>query len=525
MAEIVKMIAPGQPPEPDYPDVLDIVGQVPSKPYPLDQLPEQFRRAVSEAQAIVKSPVAMLACSAIAAGSIAVQGLVKVRTLKKLVMPVGLFMLTEAESGERKSSGEKSFTPFMDRWTAEQLAKLQDKQADYEADVAAWKAQIKGCELRIQKLVKDTPEDTAGLEALKTELNRLHHNEPTKPPIPKIRHTDITVEALVKSLKNFPAVAILTAEGAQFFGSVAFQSGNASNFMAKCNSAYSDEAIDVSRSGDGSAMLNNIAMTLHVSVQPEVFQEWCKKNGSTAWDSGFLPRALMAAPETTQGTRLLGSVEEENNAMLETPALDEFNQRAYELLALLPEQMTATGALDRRTLDLSEEALQHWIDFYNHIEQSLGFGGYSEFIRPAASRAAENAARLAAIFHVFDNGPEGEVSQAHMVSACKIIQWHLSETKRFRYRLDLPEHYVHAGNISQRIARFARERKLAGVKDWQVITERHIITKLSPKVVADRKTVRPVINELLDSGHLLRWDDGAERPYVVVNPRIIERKP
>ncbi|MEZ5534397.1 MAG: DUF3987 domain-containing protein [Thiolinea sp.] len=519
MAEIVEF-SPAQ--QPDYPPIQNIVGEVSAKPYPMDDLPDLFRAAANEAQSIIKSPYPMLACSAIAAASIAVQGLVKVRALKKLVMPVGLMMLVEAESGERKSSGEKLFMPFAEKWVAEQLALLEQKQADYEADAAAWKAQIKGCEMRLQKQVKDAPEDTAARDAIRQELRQLYSEEPKKPPIPRIRHSDITVEALVKSLKNFPVIGILTAEGAQFFGSVAFQNGNGSNFMAKCNSAYSDEAIDVSRSGDGSAMLNNIALTLSVSVQPQVFQEWCKKQGSTAWDSGFLPRVLMAAPDTTQGTRLLGSIEEENNTMLETPALDEFNQRAYELLAMLPEQMTKEGNLNRKLLDMSEEALAYWVEFYNHIETSLAPGGYSEFIRSAAARAAENAARLAAIFHVFENGLEGEIEERHVVSACNIVKWHLSETKRFRYRLELPEHYVHAGNVAKRIARFVRERKLSGVAGWQEVTERHIITRLSPKAVQDSKTVKPVIMELLDAGHLLEWQHDAPRPYVVVNPRIVE---
>lgn len=521
MAEIVEF-SPAQQPETDYPEIMDIVGQASSKTYSRNDLPDIFRNAISEAESIVKAPYAMPACAALAAASIAVQGLVKVRTLKKLIMPVGLMMLIEAESGERKSSCEKLFMLFMERWVSEELGKLEGKLADYEAEFAAWKAQIKGCEQRIQKTVKDSPADTEAVSAIKAELKKLHNSEPKKPPVPKIRHSDITVEAFVKALKNFPVIGILTAEGAQFFGSVAFQNGNGSNFMAKCNSVYSDEAVDVSRSGDGSAMLNNTALTMSVSVQPQVFSEWLKKQGSTSWDSGFLPRALMASPETTQGTRLLGSIEEENNAMLNTPALDDFNQRAYELLSMLPAQMTEAGGLNRKVLDLSEDALAYWVEFYNHIEGSLAFGGYSEFIRPAAARAAENAARIAAIFHVFEHGLEGEVSREHMVSASNIVKWHLSETKRFRYRLDLPEHYVHAGNVSQRIARFAQARKDEGKVNWGVITERHIITRLSPKAVEDRKTVRPVIMELIDSGHLLEWNHDADRPYVVINPRLLD---
>jgi hypothetical protein len=154
MADIVEF-SPAQVPAPDYPEIQSIIGEVPAKAYPAEALPDSFRAAANEAQSIIKSPFPMLACSAIAAASIAVQGLVKVRTLKKLVMPVGLMMLVEAESGERKSTGEKLFMPFMDKWVNEELAKLEDKRADYEADAAAWKAQVKGAELRLQKQVNE----------------------------------------------------------------------------------------------------------------------------------------------------------------------------------------------------------------------------------------------------------------------------------------------------------------------------------------------------------------------------------
>ncbi len=270
--------------------------------------------------------------------------------------------------------------------------------------------------------------------------------------------------------------------------------------------------------------LSNTGLTVSVSVQPQVFQEFLKKQGSTVWDSGFLPRCLIAAPETTQGTRLLGRIEDENRAMLETPALDNFNNRAYELLSMLPDTLTEEGKLNRQMIDFEPDALAYWVEFYNHIETSMGFGGYTELIRAAANRAAENAGRIAVIFHVFEHGLTGAVSLACIRSACEIVKWHLSEVKRFRYRWDLPAHYIHAANVAKRLARFAWERRQGKVANWDKITERHIITKLSPKFVEDRKTVKPVIMELMDAGYVLEWNTEAQRPYVRVNPNITELK-
>ena len=49
--------------------------------------------------------------------------------------------------------------------------------------------------------------------------------------------------------------------------------------------------------------------------------------------------------------------------------------------------------------------------------------------RSMECKAAENVARLAAIFHLFEY-KEGDIDAEHLDNAVEIISWHLKETKR-----------------------------------------------------------------------------------------------
>ena len=65
----------------------------------------------------------------------------------------------------------------------------------------------------------------------------------------------------------------------------------------------------------------------------------------------------------------------------------------------------ATGAnLEPPVLTLSLEAKQHRVDYYNDLEATLAPGGEYESVRDVASTSAENAVRLAALFHLFEGG-------------------------------------------------------------------------------------------------------------------------
>ena len=93
----------------DWPDPLPLVTKIEPEPYPLDAMPDTIRAAVVEVQQFTKAPTALVASSALGALSLAVQALTDVKRAEKLTGPVGLFLLTIADSGERKSTCDEFF--------------------------------------------------------------------------------------------------------------------------------------------------------------------------------------------------------------------------------------------------------------------------------------------------------------------------------------------------------------------------------------------------------------------------------
>ncbi len=82
-----------------------------------------------------------------------------------------------------------------------------------------------------------------------------------------------------------------------------------------------------------------------------------------------------------------------------------------------------------KTLEFSPNAKVLWVDFANHVEHHLNPGGMYCEVRDAASKTAENVARMAALFHVSE-GRSGEIQADSVNQALQICEWYLGEFKR-----------------------------------------------------------------------------------------------
>jgi len=93
------------------------------------------------------------------------------------------------------------------------------------------------------------------------------------------------------------------------------------------------------------------------------------------------------------------------------------------------QDLTREGCINLPTLFFSPAAKHIWITFFNQVETGLKSQGIWHDINDFASKAAENAARLAALFHLF-SGATGDIQAESIEQAIAIIQWHLQETRR-----------------------------------------------------------------------------------------------
>ena len=106
------------------------------------------------------------------------------------------------------------------------------------------------------------------------------------------------------------------------------------------------------------------------------------------------------------------------------------------------------GSLTPQTLTLTPEANAAWIAYHDAIEGELASGGELFDVRDVASKSADNATRLAALFHVFEGGL-GAINEDAFERASRIAAWHLNESRRFFGELALPIEMADAARLDR----------------------------------------------------------------------------
>ena len=122
----------------EWPEPEPLIAEIAPEPYPVDALPETLRAAIEEVVGFVKAPIPLVASTALGALSLAIQAHVDVQRAEKLEGPAGLFLLTIADSGERKSTCDGFFTKA--------IRQYQDEQAE------AQKPDLEGHELEMSSV-------------------------------------------------------------------------------------------------------------------------------------------------------------------------------------------------------------------------------------------------------------------------------------------------------------------------------------------------------------------------------------
>lgn len=75
--------------------------------YPVDYFPDFIKNAIYEVQQRTQAPLSLISVSCLGAMSYAVQNRIDVCRFDGLQGPPSLYLITEAESGERKSTVDK----------------------------------------------------------------------------------------------------------------------------------------------------------------------------------------------------------------------------------------------------------------------------------------------------------------------------------------------------------------------------------------------------------------------------------
>jgi putative DNA primase/helicase len=499
-AEAVQRAIAGAGDADGWPEPQPLTVKVEPEPYPIDALPVIIRAAVDEVQGFVKAPVPLVASSALAALSLACQAHIDAKRAERLHGPVSLFMLTIADSGERKSTCDGFFTSAIREYQEKQSNELKPEISKREAEIAAWKAERDG----ILAAIKQARKDGETTDTLRDALAELQSEEPATLRVPKLLLGDETPENLAYTLaKNWPSAGVMSSEAGVVFGSHGMNQENAMRNLGLLNTLWDGGSHSVGRRTSESFTVRGARLTMGLMVQEQTLRDYLAKVGPLARGSGFLARFMVAWPRSTQGTRFF------EEAPQDWPHLAAFNRRIGDILnqgLLLGED----GGLSPTVLPLAPKAKAAWKAFHDVIEKQLGTGGELHAVKDVASKTADNAVRLAALFHkLCDAG--GDIGLEAFEGASRIAAWHLSESQRFFGELALPAELADAARLDAWLIEHCRLERTH-------IVGKNYVRQHGP--LRDGNRLDAAIKEL-DALDRLRLDKDGKRLTIRLNPALV----
>lgn len=454
----------------------------PAAPYPVAAL-GPLRAAVEAVQGMAQAPMAIPAQSALAVASLAVQGFANVETLGG-ARPLSLYALTIARSGERKSACDEPFVRPIREREREQAKANQADRVEWENRHAIWKAQRDKIVTGMRTKGGDRAEAEASLRAIGFE--------PQAPAPPDRTVTEPTFEGLTKLFAiGQPSLGLFSDEGGQFLGGHAMNSENRQKSLAAFNDLWQGNAIRRTRSGDGHQSLYGRRLAIHLMVQPTVARDFMAD--PLAADTGFLPRFLICEPTSTIGTRLHAG------AKNDWPALSRFADRLEAILERPMPIDPETGGLQPRCVPLGHEARAQLVRYADRVERWQALGGPMAHITGAASKSAEQAARIAGVFALWRDLDAAEVLSEEMAAGIDLANFYLKEAARL----------ADAATISAEIDKAEKLRRWL-LENWPEpeVVVRDVQNK-GPGQLRESPKARAALNVLEAHGWLVKLDPGA----------------
>lgn len=486
----------------DWPEPQPLIAKIDAEPYPLDALPVSVRLAVQEVAGFVKAPMPMIAVSALAALSLAIQAHHDAERAERLTGPCALFLLAIADSGERKSTCDGFFTRSIRDYEAEQQEAAKPLLLAYKSDHEIWESQRAGVKEKIKAQAKTgKPSDIE-----ERELRDLDKSEPKPPRVPRLIYGDATPEALTYALaKQWPSGGVVSSEAGSVFGSHGMGKDSVMRNLAALNQLWDGASLPVERRSSESFTVRGARLTMALQVQEATLRAFFDSTKGLARGTGFLARFLVAWPESTQGMRPF------TEAPANWPALAAFNDRLTAILNR-PVPIEDDGALTPAMLKLSPDAKAAWVTFHDQIEAMLLTGGELFDVRDVASKIADNAARLAALFHVFE-GSVGPIGIDAMDSGACIAAWHLNEARRFLGELAMPAEVAHPMRLEAWLLDYCRRERTSKVPTREV-------QRCGPGGLRDKTAFAEAVKELEELGRVRLIQDGKKK-LVQINPALM----
>lgn len=388
-------------------------------------------------------------------------------------------MVTVAAIGDRKSSADDIATwPLRQREESLREAYGPALQ-EYTNDELAWtKAR--------EQAIKNAKGDR---DLIKQSLDALG-DKPKEPLVPILTAADPTFEGLFKLLQaGQPSVGVFADEGGQFISGHGMNADNRMKTAAGFSTLWDGGRAKRVRAGDGNAILAGRRVSLHLLAQPNIAAEML--GDSNLADQGLLSRVLVAAPESTAGTRFWK--ESDPNSDM---AIKRYGARMLGLLeGSFPLVEGTANELTPHVLSFSPQAKRAWIEFSDFVEAHVGPGGQFSPIRGFAGKAPEHAARIAGVIatverELVEGG--GEIQKNDLDRGILIAQFHMAEAVRLFEAQQIGSDLFNASKL-QAWLRHEWEGDIISLPD---------IYQKGPNAIREKAVAEKLVGILVDHGWL-----------------------
>lgn len=455
--------------------------------FPIDAFPSFVHSTALELHYNTKAPMPIVAASLLGAMSLACQPLIKVSRGCGLESPVSLFILTVAESGERKSTVDNLVLKAFHQYELEHEESYALAFKEYEMDMVIWDAGQKQLLSDLRKCVKKG-EPTDGV---KSRLHRYENDKPLKPKRTKLIYSNSTPEALQYGLYTDGKSAGLISDEA----SIIFE-GRAINDLGFINKLWDGSPFSIDRRTSDSFVVHDGRLTLSFMVQDSILRSYFERNGDIPRSSGFIARFMVSCPDSTQGTRFIDGHE------MSWDYLNIFHQRMRELL-----EEYKNADCKEVILRFSPQAQNYWEQVYNDIERRSSVCGDFYPIKDFSAKFADNIARIAAIFHMV-SGYSGDISYNTLYDAVDVHHWYSQEILRlFTPKVDVPQYVTDAEQLAPFIQRSLAENN-------HVPVPKNELRKNCPNKLRKDSRFYTALDFLVQQNHFWCWKGTDNITYV-----------
>jgi uncharacterized protein DUF3987 len=388
-------------------------------PFPVDALGPILSPAAHAFHDMTQAPLAIAGQAALGVASLIAQAHCDVLLPMQQKSPLSLFLVTIAESSERKSS--------VDRLAMQPIAEYADElRIQYELDQLSFRNRRDAFEQSRKALLTDKGKATDKNKAASIEADlQALGAEPTPPAKPIVQVQEPTIEGVTKLLQQGLGFAgLFSSEGAAFLGGHGMSPDNKLKTAAHLSSLWDGTPIDRIRQGDELMTLHGRRLAAHLMIQPNISERLF--SDADLVRQGLLSRVLVSAPETAAGSRMF---------RMPSQAGVQAHKRYVEYmlgLVRLPRRHAEgrSAELMPRTLAMDEAATSIWTEFHDLIELQLAPTGDYAAIRSWAGKLLENVGRISGVLAFVEDPNSESICGKHMAGAVQLGGHYLSEAQR-----------------------------------------------------------------------------------------------